>query len=420
MNIMDAQGNAGAQPINGVPAAGNILGAANAPIINTNGGAATISCDGGNSNWNMGSSHIAGTASTSGANKWTGANPAPPCPLTYAATIAISATSCAAGGTYGVGTQFVTLTGNATLPLPTGLTDGQVFEVRIAQDATGGRVLTPAAAYIFPGGNFQQSLAAGAVDKLVCEGFGGTSPNFTSTEADCGPVAQALSAGWSYTITSQSLLVDCVANAFCVAGPINATAGHTVVVITMVCGGSAGHCALPISTTILVPTKSSGAATIGTCVLGANTTGNNSFALTMNAYLCPVTGTGALTMQANVSVASAHTTVSVFDLAGVVASPDDGAGAQASGTASPATVTSAATSQASEFVLAAIASTNSTAVPGTSAGYTVLGGNVSASNFVTLIQWKVGGPAGTQTFSSTVTPASGNDWQAFILPMKHP
>jgi hypothetical protein len=132
-----------------------------------------------------------GVAVTTAPNTWTAQNNQPPCPLTFATTIAVSAVSCAAGAQYSVGVQYVMLTGpSATLAFPAGLKDGQVIEIRLAQDATGNRVVTPASGYLWPGGTFRQTTTPNAIDKFVCEGFGGSSPTFVSIT--CEPVGAGL------------------------------------------------------------------------------------------------------------------------------------------------------------------------------------------------------------------------------------
>jgi len=82
--------------------------------------------------------------------------------LTDGATIAIDASL---GGNFKV-----TLSGNRTLANPTNLADGQVFNVRIKQDATGGRTLAFGSKYKFPGGTVPTlTAAANAVDFISCQ-----------------------------------------------------------------------------------------------------------------------------------------------------------------------------------------------------------------------------------------------------------
>jgi hypothetical protein len=82
--------------------------------------------------------------------------------LTDAATIDINAA---------LGNNFrVVLGGNRTLANPTGLIDGQVFNVRILQDGTGGRTLAYGSMYAFPGGTAPVlSTAADALDFMSCQ-----------------------------------------------------------------------------------------------------------------------------------------------------------------------------------------------------------------------------------------------------------
>lgn len=63
----------------------------------------------------------------------------------------------------------VSLGGNRTLANPTGLYDGQVFNVRIIQDGTGNRTLAYGSKYKFPGGAPALSTSAGAKDFLSCQ-----------------------------------------------------------------------------------------------------------------------------------------------------------------------------------------------------------------------------------------------------------
>lgn len=81
--------------------------------------------------------------------------------LTDAATINVPA---------GISDSFrVTLAGNRTLANPTGLYDGQVFNIRVIQDGTGNRTLAYGSKYKFPGGAPALSTAAGAKDFLSCQ-----------------------------------------------------------------------------------------------------------------------------------------------------------------------------------------------------------------------------------------------------------
>jgi hypothetical protein len=107
-------------------------------------------------------------ASTSGANVWTGQNSSPPCPLTDAATITVSATACAASPAGGVAFQTLTLGGNRTLGNPSGLVAGQVITFRITQDGTGSRALSYSSDYKFAGGPPTLTATAGAVDEITC------------------------------------------------------------------------------------------------------------------------------------------------------------------------------------------------------------------------------------------------------------
>lgn len=64
----------------------------------------------------------------------------------------------------------VVLGGNRTLGNPTNLTDGQTFNIRIHQDATGGRTLAYASKWKFAGGTAPAlSTAASARDFLSCQ-----------------------------------------------------------------------------------------------------------------------------------------------------------------------------------------------------------------------------------------------------------
>lgn len=64
----------------------------------------------------------------------------------------------------------VTLGGNRTLGNPLNLIDGQVFNVRILQDGTGGRTLAYGSMFKFPGGTAPVlSTAANALDFMSCQ-----------------------------------------------------------------------------------------------------------------------------------------------------------------------------------------------------------------------------------------------------------
>lgn len=82
--------------------------------------------------------------------------------LTDASTIAVNA---ALSGNFRV-----TLAANRTLGNPTNLVSGMVFNIRIKQDATGGRTLSYGSKYKFPGGTAPLlSTAANAIDFMSCQ-----------------------------------------------------------------------------------------------------------------------------------------------------------------------------------------------------------------------------------------------------------
>ena len=82
--------------------------------------------------------------------------------LTDAATITLNAS---------LGSNFrVVLGGNRVLANPTGLSNGQVFNIRIKQDATGSRTLSYGTMYKFPGGIAPTlSTGANAIDFMSCQ-----------------------------------------------------------------------------------------------------------------------------------------------------------------------------------------------------------------------------------------------------------
>lgn len=81
--------------------------------------------------------------------------------LTDGATISLDAT---------LSNSFrVTLGGNRTLSNPTGLIDGQMFLIRVIQDATGTRTLTLGSKYRVPSGVFVLSTAASSKDLMACQ-----------------------------------------------------------------------------------------------------------------------------------------------------------------------------------------------------------------------------------------------------------
>lgn len=66
------------------------------------------------------------------------------------------------------------LSGDVTLEAPTSVTDGEVYDLEVVQDAAGGHAVTFAGAgYEFPAGDDGIAAAAGAVTHLSCEGRGG-------------------------------------------------------------------------------------------------------------------------------------------------------------------------------------------------------------------------------------------------------
>ena len=99
--------------------------------------------------------------SLSATNVWTKNQSVAPATLTSGASIALDAS---------LSSNFkLTLGVNAALSNPTNLTDGMVLNVRIKQDATGGRTLSYGTMYKWPGGVAPVlSTAANAVDFLSC------------------------------------------------------------------------------------------------------------------------------------------------------------------------------------------------------------------------------------------------------------
>ena len=104
---------------------------------------------------------IAAPVSLSATNVWTKNQSVAPATLTSGASIALDAS---------LSSNFkLTLGVNAALSNPTNLTDGMVLNVRIKQDATGGRTLSYGTMYKWPGGVAPVlSTAANAVDFLSC------------------------------------------------------------------------------------------------------------------------------------------------------------------------------------------------------------------------------------------------------------
>lgn len=102
---------------------------------------------------------ISGAATLSAVNVFTKNQSVSPAALTSGATIAVDASLS--------NNLKLTLGTNATLSNPTNPTDGMVVNVRIKQDATGGRTLAYGSAYKWPGGSAPAlSTAANAVDLI--------------------------------------------------------------------------------------------------------------------------------------------------------------------------------------------------------------------------------------------------------------
>lgn len=99
-------------------------------------------------------------ASTSTSNVFTGQQSMPFVDLAYSATMTIDAN---------VGNnRRVTMTGNGTLANPTNLSSGVVLNIRVRQDATGGRTLSYGSMWTWPGGTAPTlSTSANAID-MIC------------------------------------------------------------------------------------------------------------------------------------------------------------------------------------------------------------------------------------------------------------
>lgn len=100
-------------------------------------------------------------------NTWTAGQATLESTITYAATITPDAS---------VSNAFVcALTGNVTLALPTNGISGQVLTIRLAQDGTGSRLLTPNASYKKPAGlSLTLSTGASEEDLLILQYFNTT------------------------------------------------------------------------------------------------------------------------------------------------------------------------------------------------------------------------------------------------------
>lgn len=98
---------------------------------------------------------------TNQSNTFTKAQIVTPVALTSAATITVDAS---------LSNNFkLTMTVSGQLANPTNLVDGQVINIRVAQDGTGGRSLTFGSMYKFAGGDVPaNTLVPGAVDYLTC------------------------------------------------------------------------------------------------------------------------------------------------------------------------------------------------------------------------------------------------------------
>lgn len=118
---------------------------------------------------NLATKHYIGRTSSG-----TGVPEAVPAATTMRADLGEKVVSLTDGATINVDASLannfrVTLGGSRTLANPTGLIDGQVFNIRIKQDGTGSRTLTLGSKYKTPGASFVLSTAAGSLDFMSCQ-----------------------------------------------------------------------------------------------------------------------------------------------------------------------------------------------------------------------------------------------------------
>jgi hypothetical protein len=347
---------------------------------------------------------------------WTKQNSLPPCPLTDAATIAIDATSCAVGPAYGVGLFTVTLSGNGhNVPLPAGLVDGQTFGLRFTQGTTGGFSVNFASGYKFPGGTpITLSTATGSVDEIWCHGFGGSTPSFVSTEADCGSpnlnVQSTSSTSGTITVTAyQEGNCGSAAVTSCASSPYNVTSGHRYIVFPTLCGATT--CSTGTTATA---SSVSGSANLGACSLVTGTQSAASRPIKAEIWTCLATGTGSTTITAQFNATVFWAGVGIVDAAGLSASPDDGVGNTASGSNTSLSVGLAGlgSTQTNELIIGYAAASGEVGMTA-GTGYTLVPGSNT-------ILYSIVNSPGTNTATATEPNNSGGAWWMALAALKHP
>jgi hypothetical protein len=369
-----------------------------------------------------------------GTNFWYSQNSAPPCVLTNGATIAVNALGCAAWPPVadGVDLNTITLTQNSTFSFPTGLptTGNFKFGLRI-NHGTVPYTAQFAPGYQFPstslsGGQPTLCTIANCLDYVWCVSEEGSPP--TIVDCNTGMLAMtAITPPASFAITAHDPGTACTSVSIsCNSNSITVTNGDNVVVTPIFCNTNVGSClGSSGANSVSSITKASGTATIGTPhqmtgAAGSRAAAEFEFA---DVWVVPITSCGGPSTCSLVLTATFANSnnrapqVAVFDVSGTAASsPDDGIGANASGTATPATATTGTTSQTGEFVYSVVVSQPSNSLT-VSTGYTAIEQQQGSGTIPFLTQWKVSGAPGTQTFSSAINSTS---WEGAIVTLKHP
>ena len=336
--------------------------------------------------------------------------------------------ACDSDATKSVSYKTLTLTANATLAAPSNSVAGDWLQIDI-NEGTGPFTVSVASAYLLPAGALTAgnqlvlSGAAGGKNILACRGFS-TAPEF-HCNVIAGLTAPVAPPAFSI-VYSNAGAADCANGTSCASDISGTLQANTVLaVLSSFCRGTS--CPSGTATASGVPTKTSGTATVGTCVASSTNAGSGGNYTTTTTlfgffvWLCPVTGAGTAIMTVNYSTTVSRAHVSLVDIAGLAASGyDDGIGNFVDGgtLSSPSVSTNGNTTQSSEFLLCWVGSANATGAL-TASGWTTIQSFAAGGLNDSLIAWKISGTAlAGQTCTSSIpgaSPTSGNT----ILALKH-
>lgn len=331
----------------------------------------------------------------------------PPCtPSNTSGTITLTLTGCP-DPTKGVGYWQVTLTGNGTLAI-SGATAGAGFQLDVIE-GSGPFTMTVPTGLFFPSpslctGNGAPAAYCTATNQLVLSGVAqgknafycrvaSNTPTFT-----CGSVLSGLVQASPYVVVAHNPGVACsgAGATTCATTLTLAAGGGTLFIGVGYC--EAANCATTGTNAVSTITGTG----LSGCSVGTGAKPSVAQAVWAEVWECTTVPSGSTTITATMGGSVFYANVAIAQVG--VALIDDGKGAFATGTSSTSTVSTAATTQANEFIFDYTFLINGT-LPAAGTGYTAIDAAIPGGIIGELTEYSPINAAGVNTatasFSST-------------------